>query len=282
MGALHEGHLSLIRAARRDCATVVVSVFVNPSQFDEASDLAAYPRDEARDFALAAEAGADVVFAPSAETVYPPGFATAVEVGGVSEGLEGAVRGAAHFRGVATVVTKLLNMAMPDVAYFGQKDAQQVAAIRRLVKDLDLAVRIAVCPTVREPDGLAMSSRNARLSADQRRRAAGLNKALEAARRQAAEGECDARTLLGAVSATLTEWSLEPEYVALADPETLAPLDVLDREGLLLIAARLGDTRLIDNTTLAPAGVVRATEREAPGQHALGQRRGKAATVCNA
>ena len=174
MGALHEGHLSLIRHASAHCDVVVVSLFVNPAQFNERSDLERYPRQESRDADLAAEAGADVLFAPSAEEVYPPGFATAVEVLGLTERLEGAARGAEHFRGVTTVVAKLLCMAMPDVAYFGQKDAQQLVVIRRLVEDLNLPVRIEARPTVREPDGLAMSSRNRLLSAEERSRALAL------------------------------------------------------------------------------------------------------------
>ena len=162
MGALHDGHIALIRRAREDTDEVVVSLFVNPAQFTDDADLAAYPRDEVRDAAMAAEAGADLLFAPAPEEVYPPGFATRVEVRGpVVETLEGAHRGAEHFHGVTTVVTKLLNMVGPDVVYFGQKDAQQVVVVRRLVADLDLPVRIEAIPTVREPDGLALSSRNA-------------------------------------------------------------------------------------------------------------------------
>ena len=271
MGALHEGHLSLIRRARQECDIVVVSVFVNPAQFDEQADLAAYPRDEARDLELAAAAGVDLVFAPDASTVYPPGFATSVEVHGVAEVLEGAVRGPLHFTGVATVVAKLFNMVMPAVAYFGQKDAQQVAVIRRLVRDLDIPVRIEACPIVREADGLAMSSRNARLSADERRRARALSMALGAAAREAGRGERRACTLVATASATLAEWSLEPDYLELVDPDTFEPLEALDGEGLLLIAARLGDTRLIDNATLAPVGAAGA----------LGEQRGKVSTACS-
>ncbi|MGA7704003.1 MAG: pantoate--beta-alanine ligase, partial [Solirubrobacteraceae bacterium] len=180
MGALHEGHLSLIRRAREECDVVVVSLFVNPAQFNEAADLERYPRDEGRDRALARAAGADLLFAPPAEAVYPKGFSTSVEVMGLTDRLEGAVRGSGHFRGVTTVVTKLLNMVGPDVAYFGQKDAQQVVVIRRLVEDLDMGVRIEACPTVREPDGLAMSSRNAHLGAGERVRALALSRALAA------------------------------------------------------------------------------------------------------
>ena len=178
MGALHDGHLSLIRRARATCDEVVVSLFVNPAQFNVASDLAAYPRDEVRDGALAAEAGADLLFAPELAEVYPPGFATTVHIGGVTETLEGEYRGVAHFDGVATVVTKLLNMVGPDVAFFGQKDAQQALVIRRLVRDLDLPVRIEVCPTVREADGLALSSRNVHLHGADRERALALRDAL--------------------------------------------------------------------------------------------------------
>ena len=175
MGAFHEGHLSLIRAARAECDVVVVSLFVNPTQFGPNEDLDAYPRDEAADAARAEELGVDLLFAPSAEEVYPDGFATTVAVRGLTEPLEGASRGADHFHGVTTVVAKLLNMVGPDVAYFGQKDAQQLAVVRRMVRDLDLPVRIAALPTVREPDGLAMSSRNAYLDAAERERAVALS-----------------------------------------------------------------------------------------------------------
>ena len=218
MGALHDGHLSLIHRARAQCDLVVVSLFVNPTQFDEASDLERYPRQDERDVELAAAAGADVLFAPTAQEMYPPGFSTAVEVLGLSDVLEGAVRGGRHFRGVATVVTKLLCMAMPDVAYFGQKDAQQVLVIRRLVKDLNLPVEIEVCPTVREPDGLAMSSRNALLSAEQRSRARALSAALEGAADRAARGERSADGLLGTARAEMLAFGVEPEYLALVRP----------------------------------------------------------------
>src|SRR5207302_5807002 len=174
MGALHEGHLSLMRHARRQCDVVVVSLFVNPAQFNDAADLIAYPRDPTRDAALAAEIGVDHLFAPSVEEVYPPGFATTVSVAGITDRLEGQHRGRAHFDGVTTIVTKLFIMVGPDVAYFGQKDAQQALVIRRLVRDLDIPVRIEVCPTIREPDGLALSSRNALLSPADRARATAL------------------------------------------------------------------------------------------------------------
>jgi pantoate--beta-alanine ligase len=253
MGALHEGHLSLIRRARAECDFVVVSLFVNPSQFDERADLDRYPRQEDQDRRLAAEAGADLLFAPDAGEVYPHGFATSVEVLGITDRLEGAARGAEHFRGVTTVVTKLLNMVRPDVAYFGQKDAQQVVVIRRLVADLNIPVRIVACPTVREPDGLAMSSLNAHLSAEERARAIALHRALSAARELAAGGELSGEALLAAARAALEQFAVDPEYVALVDPTTLEPVHRLGAPALLAIAARVGATRLIDNTVLEPS-----------------------------
>jgi len=260
MGALHEGHLSLVRRAREQCDLVVVTVFVNPTQFDEAADLRDYPCDERRDAELAAQAGAGLLFAPSVEEIYPAGFSSAVEVLGVSEPLEGALRGSAHFRGVATVVVKLFNIVTPDVAYFGQKDAQQVAVIRRLVRDLDIPVRLEVCPTVREPDGLAMSSRNVRLSPQDRERALALSRALAVASELAAQGEQRPEALLEAARASLAERSLSPEYLELVDSETLEPLSSLEREGLLLVAARLGETRLIDNAIVRPAARSRSCQ----------------------
>ncbi|MCA1690040.1 MAG: pantoate--beta-alanine ligase, partial [Actinobacteria bacterium] len=223
MGALHDGHLSLVRRARAESGTVVLSLFVNPTQFDSGEDLAAYPRDEARDARLAAEAGVDILFAPPATEVYPAGFATTVTVSGLTDGLCGRERGPGHFAGVATVVTKLLNMVAPDVAYFGQKDAQQVAVVRRLVRDLDIPVRIEVCPTVREADGLAMSSRNARLNPAERARAVGLSRALRAAQEAASGGERDPRELARVARAELVEHEIEPEYVEVVSPETMAP-----------------------------------------------------------
>jgi pantoate--beta-alanine ligase len=253
MGALHEGHLSLIRQASAACDVVVVSLFVNPAQFNERSDLERYPRQERQDAELAAQAGAEVLFAPSSEEVYPPGFATTVEVLGVTERLEGAARGSEHFRGVTTVVTKLLCMAMPDVAYFGEKDAQQLIVLRRLVEDLNLPVRIEACPTVREADGLAMSSRNRLLSAAQRAAALALPAALNAARDRAAAGERSAAALLDAAREPLHAFGIEPEYLALVDPDTLEPLDQLAGAGLLALAARIGEIRLIDNAVLIAA-----------------------------
>jgi pantoate--beta-alanine ligase len=252
MGALHEGHLSLIRRAREQCEVVVVSLFVNPAQFGERSDLERYPRSERRDAGLAAEAGADLLFAPSVEEVYPPGFATAVEVLGLTDRLEGASRGASHFRGVTTVVTKLLCMAMPDTLYLGQKDAQQAVVVRRLVADLNLPVRVETVPTVREPDGLALSSRNALLDPRARSRARALSAALDAAAELVATGERSGQVLLDAAHAAFAEAGVRPDYVALVDPDTLKPLAELDRPTLLLLAARVGGVRLIDNLTLRP------------------------------
>ncbi len=271
MGALHEGHLSLIRRARAHCEVVVVSLFVNPSQFDERADLDRYPRQEHEDSALAAQAGADLLFAPSIEEVYPPGFATSVEVLDVTDRFEGKARGAAHFRGVSTVVTKLLCMTQPDVAYFGQKDAQQVVVIRRLVSDLNLPVAIEVRPTVREPDGLAMSSRNALLDPDERERALALPAALCAASKLANTGEDSAEALLQSAAGAMSRFGVEPEYVAIVDPDTFDPLEELDRPGLLVLAARVGEVRLIDNLILHPLAV------SAPLPHP-----GKAMITCSA
>jgi pantoate--beta-alanine ligase len=253
MGALHEGHLSLIARARSQCDVVVVSLFVNPSQFDERADLDRYPRQERRDRALADRAGTDILFAPTVEEVYPPGFSTSVEVLGLTDRLEGAIRGSSHFRGVTTVVLKLLNMVAPDVAYFGQKDAQQLAVIRRMVDDLNLSVRLEACPTVRDPDGLAISSRNAHLSPSERTRALALPRALDAAARAAGEGERSAPALLELARARLRSAGVDEEYVALVHPHTFAPVPHLDAPALLALAVRIGDTRLIDNTTLTPA-----------------------------
>jgi pantoate--beta-alanine ligase len=256
MGALHDGHLSLIRQARADCDVVVMSLFVNPAQFNESADLAAYPRDEQRDLDLAAENGADIVFAPTVDEVYPDGFATTVTVGGLTETLEGAHRGRGHFDGVTTVVAKLFNMARPDVAYFGQKDAQQAVVIKRLVRDLDIPVAIAVCPTVREADGLAMSSRNAHLTGDERSRAVALSRAVHAAAAAVADGERDPSAVRAAARAELDEAAIEPEYLELVDGESLEPVPDLNGDVLAVVAARLGTTRLIDNQPLST--VVRA------------------------
>jgi pantoate--beta-alanine ligase len=255
MGALHEGHLSLLHRARMDCDVVVMSLFVNPSQFNDSSDLERYPRDEARDAGLAAEAGVDHLFAPAVEEVYPPGFSTTVSVGDVTETLEGEHRGRGHFDGVATVVTKLFNMVGPSVAYFGQKDAQQAIMIKRLVRDLDIPVRIEVCPTVREPDGLALSSRNVLLSSDERARATALHRALRAAQDAVEAGEHDPVAARARALTVLTSADIEPDYLELVSPQNLAPVDRIDgSEVLAVIAARVGATRLIDNQMITDTG----------------------------
>jgi pantoate--beta-alanine ligase len=254
MGALHEGHLSLIRHARAACDVVVVSLFVNPAQFNAAGDLAAYPRDEGRDAALAAEAGADLLFAPALDEVYPPGFATTVHVSRLTETLEGEHRGVSHFDGVTTVVTKLLNMVGPDVAFFGQKDAQQALVVRALVRDLDLPVRIEVCPTVREPDGLALSSRNVHLRGADRERALALRDALAAAEASLGAGERDAEVLRAAALAAMRGRGVEPDYLELVRPDDLSPVARVDGEVLVAVAASVGSTRLIDNTILNANG----------------------------
>jgi pantoate--beta-alanine ligase len=253
MGYLHDGHLSLIEAARKQADLVVVSLFVNPTQFNDAADLDAYPRDEQRDAGLAQDAGADLLFAPSLHEVYPPGFTTQVRVDGpLTDTLEGAHRGADHFHGVTTVVTKLLNMVGPDLALFGQKDAQQALVIRRLAADLDLPTRVEVAPTVREPDGLALSSRNVRLAAEDRRRALALSSALRAAEATLASGTRDATAIATAARAAMTPFDVEPEYLALVDPEDLRPVGSVDQETLLAVAAHVGPVRLIDNIILNP------------------------------
>jgi pantoate--beta-alanine ligase len=257
MGALHDGHAELLRRARAENDLVVMSLFVNPAQFNEAADLLAYPRTEEADAAIARDAGVDLVFAPAAEEVYPPGFDTTVKVGGPSIGLEGDERGPGHFEGVATVVLKLLNMAMPDVAYFGQKDGQQLAVIRRMVRDLDVPVRIAAVETVREPDGLALSSRNARLAPAERGRALALHAALRAAAQSVAEGSHDAASVLAAARAAMNPYEVDPEYLAVVDADTFTQLDEIDRRALIAVAARVGDVRLIDNTPLTPNGSTR-------------------------
>jgi len=255
MGYLHEGHLSLVRAARAECDLVVMSLFVNPTQFGPGEDLDRYPRDEERDLRLAGEAGADIVFAPGVEEVYAADASTTVEVTGqLTEVLDGdpGSRGPEHFRGVTTVVAKLFNVADPDVAYFGQKDAQQAVVIRRMARDLDFPVRIQVMPTVREPDGLAMSSRNAYLGPADRERAAALSRALAAAERGAVGGSLTAG--LDAARAELAAAAIEPEYLEARDAETLEPVEELGaRPVLVAVAARVGTARLIDNVLIQPA-----------------------------
>jgi pantoate--beta-alanine ligase len=250
MGAFHAGHLSLMRAARAETGFVVVSLFVNPTQFDNPADLVAYPHDEARDTAMAAEQGVDLLFVPPAAALYPDGFSTGVTVAELGEPLCGAFRGPAHFRGVATVVTKLFNIVAPDVAFFGQKDAQQAAIIRRLALDLDFPIRVAVCPTVREPDGLAMSSRNVRLQGADRVRALALRRGLDAAEALIAAGARDGARVAEAGRAAMRTAGVDPEYFEVVSAETLRPVAPLTREILVAVAAHVGPVRLIDNVVV--------------------------------
>jgi pantoate--beta-alanine ligase len=251
MGAFHEGHLALMRLAARDGHAVVVTLFVNPTQFGAGEDLSRYPRDEARDLELAAGEGVELVFAPDAPEIYPAGFATTIAVGGPSAGLEGAAR-PEHFGGVATVVAKLLLAVRPDRAVFGQKDAQQVAVVRRLMRDLHLDdIELVVGETVREPDGVALSSRNAYLDPEDRRAATALSRGLRAAHALALEGERDAARLEAAARGPVeAEPRCALEYAAVVDPDTFAPLTRLEGPALLCVAARVGPARLIDNVPL--------------------------------
>jgi pantoate--beta-alanine ligase len=252
MGYFHDGHLSLMRRAGAETDVVVVSLFVNPAQFAPGEDFQAYPRDEERDERLAEAEGVDVLFAPPVEEVYPDGFDTTVAVGGLTETLEGdeAQRGSEHFQGVATVVTKLLNMVWPNVAYFGQKDAQQALVIRKLVCDLDIPVHIEVCPTIRDADGLALSSRNAYLTPEERERALALSRALRAAEAAVAEGTVDAAAVVAAARAELDRAGVEPDYLQLRSVTDLSPVERVNGSALLAVAARVGPARLIDNAIL--------------------------------
>jgi pantoate--beta-alanine ligase len=254
MGAFHEGHLSLMRHARSRSDVVVVSLFVNPAQFNDPGDLAVYPRDEAQDAARAAEVGVDYLFAPGVEEVYPSGFATTVSVSGLTEGLEGAKRGRGHFDGVTTVVAKLLNMVGPDIAYFGQKDAQQAAVIRHLVRDLNIPVEIEVCPTVRASDGLALSSRNQLLSPSERRQATALHRALRGVQDAVRAGARDPAAVTKAARRELAQAGIEPEYLTVVSAQTLEPVARIDEDVLAVIAARVGAVRLIDNVLISVAG----------------------------
>jgi pantoate--beta-alanine ligase len=252
MGYFHEGHLSLMRRAREENDVLVVSLFVNPAQFAPGEDFEAYPRDEERDERLAEAEGVDVLFAPPVAEVYPDGFNSTVSVRGLTEVLEGddAQRGPEHFEGVVTVVTKLFNMVQPDAAYFGQKDAQQALVIRKLVRDLDIPVEIVVCPTVRDPDGLALSSRNAYLSPEERERALALSRALRAAQSAVADGTVDAAAVVAAARAELDRAGVEPDYLALRSARDLSPVERVNGSALLAVAARVGRARLIDNAIL--------------------------------
>ncbi len=250
MEALHAGHLSLVEASRKECDFTVVTIFVNPTQFGPGEDFQKYPRTLDADLLRLAPLGVDLVFAPPVEEVYRPGHATHVEMSGVAEPLEGRCR-PGHFRGVATVVLKLLNIVSPDVAYFGQKDYQQSLVIRRLVEDLDLGVRIRVCPIVREPDGLALSSRNAYLDSAARRRALVLVRSLARGCDLFAAGERDAETILAKMRDVLSSTAgVELDYLALCDPDTLVEVGRTNEQTVALIAARVGEVRLIDNCLL--------------------------------
>ena len=248
MGALHAGHMALVEAARRPGTKVIASIFVNPKQFGPTEDLARYPRREAADARLLADHGCDLLWAPPVEVMYPEGFATNVSVTGVSEGLDGAAR-PGHFDGVATVVTKLFNQTRADAAYFGEKDFQQLAVIRRFVVDLDMAIEIVGVPTQRDDDGLALSSRNIYLDEEQRAKAVALPRALGVAARSIARGD-DPEGALAEARGALVAAGFEVDYVALADAETLAESPAADRPRRLLAAARMGTTRLIDNVAV--------------------------------
>jgi len=254
MGALHAGHLAIMRRARREHGRLAVSVFVNPLQFGPGEDFVAYPRNDVQDVRHCRYAGCDWLFMPQARTLYPADFATRVVPGPVGSGWEGAVR-QGHFAGVLTVVLKLLEIVEPDTMYLGQKDAQQVAVISSMVRDLDLPVRIAVHPTVRERDGLALSSRNVNLGASDRTRAAGLAKALRAGKRAVRAGRRDARSIVAEARRTLRSEARPDavDYLALVDPRTFEPISRLNGRGLLIAAIRIGRTRLIDNMPVAPA-----------------------------
>jgi pantoate--beta-alanine ligase len=249
MGALHEGHLSLVRLARKECGFTVVSIFINPLQFAPGEDFDRYPRHEADDAAMLESAGADVLYIPDAKEFYLPDFSTAIEVGGVSEGQEGAAR-SGHFRGVATVVAKLFLRVQPDAAFLGRKDLQQVAVIRRMTRDLDFPIRIEVGPIVREPDGLALSSRNSYLSVDERRTASALSRALFAARSRAAAGTVESRELERETRELLERAGLAVDYAEVVDPETMRRMDRAAAGTALAAAVRVGKTRLIDNVLI--------------------------------
>jgi len=250
MGALHEGHLSLVRAARSSCDALAASIFVNPTQFAPNEDLEKYPRSFERDRELLGREGVELLFAPSVEEMYPAGAVTWVTVEGLSDKLDGRSR-PGHFRGVATVVAKLFHIVEPDAAFFGQKDAAQVAVIRRMVRDLNLPLEIVVCPIVRESDGLAMSSRNAYLDADQRKRALALHRSLTRVQRMADGGQRKTCELVAAGRAEFAgESSVRLDYLEIVDPDTLDPVDSISGGALVAVAAFVGSTRLIDNILL--------------------------------
>ena len=253
MGALHLGHLSLVQAAFRDCHVCVVTIFVNPAQFGPSEDLDKYPRTLEADLDALAALGVQIAFVPETNDVYGPSHATWVEVGAVAEPLEGECR-PGHFRGVATIVLKLFNMAGADIAYFGQKDYQQAQVIRRMVEDLNVPVEVKVCPIIREADGLAMSSRNAYLNADERQRAVSLSKSLRHAEELIAGGVTNAEQIRASLQRILVEeGKAQIEYIALANPETLQPVEAVTGKTLIALAVRIGETRLIDNCLADPA-----------------------------
>ena len=250
MGYLHEGHLSLVRRAREECDHVIVSIFVNPAQFGPKEDLSKYPRDLERDLGLLAPLGVDLVWMPTTEIMYPPGYQTWVEVEAITQPLEGSMR-PGHFRGVTTVVAKLFNAVQPHRAYFGQKDAQQAAVIRQMTRDLSYPIEIVVCPIVREPDGLAMSSRNVYLDPEQRKAATVLSRSLRAAKEMYEHGERDAENLKAKMKEVLASEPLaEVQYVSCADYDTLQELEAVTGKALLSMAVFVGKTRLIDNLVL--------------------------------
>lgn len=252
MGALHEGHLSLVRAARKQCETIAVSIFVNPTQFGPNEDLAKYPRTFERDRELLEREGVDLLFAPSTEEMYPAGAVTCVTVEGLSQKLCGRSR-PTHFRGVTTVVSKLFHIVEPDLAFFGQKDAAQCTIIRKMVRDLDLPVEVVVCPIVREPDGLAMSSRNAYLNPEQRASATVLYRSLQRVRELVEKGEHRSAKLIDAAQRIfLEEPDVRVDYVEIVDNDTLDPVEGVSRGALVAVAAYVGSTRLIDNLLLPP------------------------------
>jgi pantoate--beta-alanine ligase len=252
MGWLHAGHLSLMRRARRENDRVIVSIFVNPIQFGPNEDLDRYPRDLERDAALCREAGVDMIFHPTVREMYPEGFQSSISVGALTQTLCGKSR-PAHFTGVCTVVGKLFNLLRPERAYFGQKDAQQATVVRRMVRDLNMGVEVVVCPTVREEDGLAVSSRNVHLDAAERRAALCLSKALLSAREQVAAGVRDAATLLGGMRALIaSEPAASVDYIEIVDPDSLLPVGRIEKKALAALAVFIGKTRLIDNVLLEP------------------------------
>jgi pantoate--beta-alanine ligase len=253
MGALHEGHLTLIRRAREQCGFVIVSVFVNPTQFGPSEDLARYPRSLEEDARKCEQAGVDILFAPSVEEMYPEGFDTWVEVKGITEVLEGKSR-PGHFRGVTTVCAKLFNISQPNYAYFGMKDYQQLKVIQKMVRDLNMPLEIVQVETVREPDGLAMSSRNSYLSAEERQAALVISRSLMEARKAFTDGERNAKRIQELISNLIkVEPCVHIDYVAVVDPESLRPIQTIDRSAVVLVAAWIGNTRLIDNIVLDSA-----------------------------